>query len=226
MPSKLKPIRAQKIVVPTLSSFTYTEIWKSEFVRRLGINDNNVRAEAIDRFNAVLSDALQRTGNANSGPLRAHHIVALSEVREAAERLHKIIAKLDEPYRSNLPDADVFVGQLEIFHDQLAIVLMQMKALKNARGGARKVEQAKAREVSLHALRTFFDRNAVDVSGTLRTSSLQGQDRATWETYMRDRDDFVEWASSTAGMGSGKAKRKVTVASKTVSGKKKRAARS
>lgn len=232
MPSKLKPIRAPKVDAPILSSFTHMEMWKSEFAARLGINDNTVRAEAVERFNAVLSDAKKKLISADGGPLRAHLIAAHEDIRARAEgvyrdteRLLRIIKETGEPYRSSLPDipeAGDFLAQLGIFHDQLSIGLSQMRGLPNARGGARKVEQAKAKEVVHHALRTFFDLNATDANGELRSASLNEQGRTAWESFVEDRDDFVAWAADTAGLLPAKVKPKARAASKAAPRRKQR----
>lgn len=200
MPTVTKPIRVQKAATVNRSVFTKTEVWKSQLAHHLGIVDTTARANALDRLNALLDDCGEKLQAAGAGPLRAHVIAANEPIRALAERLYKAIAKLDAPYRNALPDASAFVDHLADFHDQLAITLFQMRGRSSARGGARKVEQKKAKDTVLHALRTFYDLNALGDDGELRSSNLNGADQATWRRYEEQRQEFVAWIAPELGL--------------------------
>jgi hypothetical protein len=152
---------------------------------------------AIDRFRSLLSDMLVKREYAKSGPLLVDHVAAQSGVLDAVELLYERLTKLGETYRHNLPDADIFTEQLREFGSQLTIHIWQMKVQKNLRGGARKAEEAKAKDLVLHAFRTFFDLHAIDSDGELRSSRLEGQGSDVWEPFLKDRDAFVAWVAGS-----------------------------
>ncbi|MBD8873860.1 hypothetical protein [Rhodanobacter sp. DHB23] len=200
MPTVTKPIRMRKAAAVNRSIFTKTEVWKSQLASHLGISDTTARANAVERLNALLDDCGEKLRVAEAGPLRAHVIAANEPVRDLAEKLYKAIAKLDAPYRNMLPDASAFVDHLANFHDQLAITLFQMRGRSSARGGARKVEQKNAKDTALHALRAFYDLNALGDDGELRSRALNGADQATWESYDEQRCAFLVWIAPELGL--------------------------
>lgn len=200
MPTKTKAIAAPQATAVNRSLFTRTELWKSQLADHLGITDHTARADTVDRLNALLDDCGAKLQAAEAGPLRAHVIAANEPVRALAERLYKTIAKLDAPYRNMLPGAPAFVDHLANFHDQLAITLFQMRGRSSARGGARKVEQKNAKDTVLHALRAFYDLNALGDDGKLRSSNLNGADQATWRRHEEQRQEFVSWIAPELGL--------------------------
>jgi hypothetical protein len=206
MPTIKKAAKAPSIDRPTLDTFSYTESWKIEFATRLGFDseDSLKRTNVIDCFSKVVSDSWVTLKRATFWPLQADQIAALSDIREKAFDFHKSIArfrKLGDVYVSLVPGIGYFEDHLASFHNELAITLNQMRGLPNKRGGARRAEQAEAKKVVCDAFKTFFELNAEDGSGELRSPNLprdqSARSQSIWQTFYTNRDDFVDWVIET-----------------------------
>jgi hypothetical protein len=185
MPTITQPKRQATV---TKAPVQMTPFKESEAGRLLGIKPSQ-RGPVMAELRARLTECSALLRGAPLAPQRAHQVAAHEQVRKDAARLYKTISELPDHHRNNIPDADVFLTQLGNFHDQLQFGLIQMRGRGSQRGGGKQRTIARTRQAVEHSLGMFFDLNAVDGKGRLRSDSI----KATGPIFLPERLRFVEY---------------------------------
>lgn len=196
MVTKTKPRRPVRVL---RSAVSLSRSHAARIGRLLGYGEESERAVVLARLCELLSDQQAAIRGAPVAPLRSHLIAELENVVQASRKFYDALAQTTDPAKGLMPDLTVVLHAVATFHDDTAVVLLQMRGRPSQRGGAKRSNIRRTRETAKHAIGVFWDLNARDTNGTPVSESA----RKSGKTYWRERAEFVEYCMDLITPGNG-----------------------
>lgn len=172
MPTKTKPKRA----VQVRKSHVNLSREQALHIRRnlLGWSSGSGWDAIRDRLCEQLSEHQALLRGAPVSPLLAHLIAELKQVHKATNAYLDTLANVTPHGYRMMPGIDEVRQAVEAFEWNTRVSLIQMDGQPKQRGGAKRANIKKAREVVEHSLGIFWDLNAQDRGGVQALSEHPG----------------------------------------------------